>query len=300
MEQKLGVVIQGPIMSIGRSGATSLATLESATVNDIIYYNCVDLIEEYFKKYSSEYELVVATWTTEDSNQVSDLQRRIGKDRVLLLEDKTICVPTLTKLIPANNKYRQFQSTLAGVNYLQKKKCTHIIKVRTDMMIAVEKLWADYLAVCAIRPLVVMVPWVYKDRPDFIHDFYFAMKIEDAVELISEYLIGKEIYHSVHHDLFYTWILKKGYKENSHFLHNTIFMKKLYLDVWNNVFCPASIVIFQSAIWRGEKFPYPYVYGHTMSYLDNLGESYLCPNDFFKLRTLIKKIYDGLCNRLFK
>ena len=74
-------------------------------------------------------------------------------------------------------KYRQIYSTLkATEELLSVFKCTHVIKLRTDMMLDVNRLWLDFVEISMRRQLKVLIPSFSFNDPSQIPDVYFVCK----------------------------------------------------------------------------------------------------------------------------
>jgi len=291
-----GIVIQGPLISKGRTGKTAEATLESAKLSDIVCFDCSEVVGGYLEL-NNKFEVIFSTWEGESEELQKKIVDKYGKKSILLNRDDTKSIQSLSVILPANNKYRQFKSTLAGVEFLHKQGCTHIIKVRSDMKIPVLKLWNNFLFASKRREINIMVPWMYQNRPDFFHDIYFVSEIENMLEFLKLYMNEEEIYESVHLDLFYRFASFLGMWTYSKSIHGTKIINYIYTRMWNKYLCPASREIFIEAEWRGSKFKSPYIYGGDIKYLEDLSENYKVDRSYFNTKTIANKINQVIKNR---
>ncbi len=170
---KIGVVIQGPIMS---QGFDSTAIIKRT-------------IEEYIK-HPSVGHIVVSLWKGERFSYTHT--------------NVTIIYNTPPTGRDIFNRKRQWFSTLQGIKHLQKhKSITHILKIRTDQYVPsmtidfmnsfytpkslkVYKEDQNWKSEIFQEPL--LFPSVYRIFPFFATDFYFAGYINDVVHLMENNL----------------------------------------------------------------------------------------------------------------
>jgi hypothetical protein len=142
---KIGVVIQGPLLSRGRTGATAHIPFFQVKQSDIVDYDCVANISNLFSRYKYDFDdFVCVTWDTEDT---SELESKIGKQAVLSINDITPFLPPKSSIITGNNKYRQFLSTLKGLERLAKNGCNYALKILTDQSLDLFKMKAHLFKV---------------------------------------------------------------------------------------------------------------------------------------------------------
>ncbi|MBY6187985.1 hypothetical protein KUV89_15305 [Marinobacter hydrocarbonoclasticus] len=260
---KTGLIIQGPLLSRGRTGKTVGIPLKQVTEQDVVDFNCVDTITRMVNECESRYDaIVVATWKTEDPALIEALAQRIGHERILLLEDNTKAIAPRTALVGGNNKYRQFYSMLKGLEALEAQGCELAVKVRTDQ-------YGDYVALAdqleaAVKqgPEKVMIPWLDVRKPMHLVDFYFGGTTAHLKALCKRYFAKPEAYELVHLDLFYHWTwdiptwalpfykLLIGKRMNP--LNSAVIRTG-----WDNAFWLSSRQVAQSLVWRGEPFDLP-------------------------------------------
>ncbi|TDR57245.1 hypothetical protein DFP85_10160 [Halomonas ventosae] len=257
MKNKYGLVIQGPLRSLGRSGSTANIALSNLDSEDVVNFFCIPTVVNYFEKFNNLEKIVCVVWDDEDKKDVELLQNIVGHENIKVIKDRTKPVLTSGGVVPGNNKYRQFYSTLKGLEFLKKEGVSHIIKVRSDQSLDINKLIEDFETVQKIRKDTVMVPRVVKNKADHLADFYFVSEIELFELLLKDFLENKEIFHHVHTDLFYCWAKRfLGQPYLPYFFSKTDLFKEYVLKAWNFGFCPASKKVYSSIVWRGENLAY--------------------------------------------
>ena len=99
---RIGIVIQGPIIRG--------TTLE---------------ICKFYKQIYPDVQIVLSTWGSENTDQFQTLNG--GRFTIIQTEKPKVSGPS--------NINMQIVSTIAGLNYLIDKDCTHILKTRTDILL---------------------------------------------------------------------------------------------------------------------------------------------------------------------
>ncbi len=210
-KMKIGVVIQGPIMSQGFDSTTT------------IKHN----IEEYLQRHTVGH-IVVSIWKGEKFTY--------SHPKVTILRNTP---PTGRDVY---NRRRQWFSTLQGIRQIQKHtSITHILKIRTDQYVSsdtidfmssfyIPKNLKIYKKDPAWKSEIVREPLlfssVYRIFPFFATDFYFAGHIDDMVHLMENNLAfdGHIFQQAPEVDL----ILKHLFKTDTDFPLNRI---DRYMDV---------------------------------------------------------------------
>lgn len=253
--KKTGLIIQGPLISYGRTGKAISTPLKNLTQSDLVNFNCLENIGNIYKKYSDKLDIVCVVWDSEPPELMAMLLKYIPSNAVVLARDKTPKIKPKSSLIPGNNKYRQFLSSSIGSKWLLERGCDYLIKMRSDQSLNLEALLVDIKKVSVFRDDFLLVPKLDLLGADNLDDFYFAGKTSLLHQLFTTYAQGKdEFFDLVHLDIFYKWASDFGLKPKySHILRETKFFD-LYIDnVWNNLFIPASSLVYESIVWRGEK-----------------------------------------------
>lgn len=252
--QRVGVVIQGPLMSRGRTGKTASVPFNRVSTEHIQTFDCVDLVAEQFLQFESQLEIVCVTWRSESAELLGELSRRIP-GRILAIDDTTTALPAKGTVVPGNNKYRQILSTLRGVQWLRQRDCDLVLKVRTDQSVDLLKL-SNLLKADATDPAwSLLVPWFNEARPWELGDFFFGGRVCDLEGLLTSYLQLPELASSIHEDLFLRWgaEIGGGRVPPVHQLVDTRFYSRWVQRVWTKL-SVSHRSILESMMWRGEPF----------------------------------------------
>lgn len=250
---RTALVIQGPILSTGRTG-NSLHNPESGIGKDkIVEYDSSEVVNFYINSYSTLFDvIIVSTWQGEDVSKI------LIRDGVHVIKSED----TLRSIVPVsrvqgylgNNKLRQFFTLRRALDFCKIIGINHVIKVRTDNLVDVSvlfksslldqhKLWFPGTGSCS----------------NYLEDFYFAGSLEHLEELCDSMLHGRSLYKSVHLDLFYKY-MKLRLKPRSWSIFDyfpqtngwTEGQAKL-VNVGNaEFFGYFPIEVWNSQVWRGE------------------------------------------------
>ncbi len=247
---KIGVVIQGPIISEGR-------TYDSLKSRRFDSSDCIQ--RQYQEATMLDCEVVISTWVGETLNQLSN----IPKADIILNSPLSYSFFSNIRNDYANNKYKQFTSLLSGTTALKERNCTHIIKVRSDLDINLPKLINLITSMkIEIEPRKIAVPLLYSKKPDMFYDPYFVALTNEMVELCKIIVKNKELYASVHQDVFYKWALnvRGSYpKLNDIFTiyrrNESITAPQLQFisEAWLKSFSVLPKSLWENQVWRGEK-----------------------------------------------
>ena len=258
---KIGVVIQGPLLSRGRTGATVDIPFFKVTQNDIVNYNCIKNISDLFSRYAHKFDdFVCVTWDTEDT---SELESKIGKQAVMSIKDTTFFLPQKSSIITGNNKYRQFFSMLKGLERLAKNGCIYAIKIRTDQSLDLSKMKTHLLKVLVEEKNLsrILVPCGSKQFPYEVSDFYFGGRTQYLIDLCKVFLDKPELFpNSVAADIFFkcAWWFNDGSEPiNQSFTAAGFHSKSQYFIIqsaWSKIFRTFSRELYETLIWRGKKF----------------------------------------------
>jgi len=257
---KKGLIIQGPLLSRGRTGRTINIGFSKVTETDVVDYDCVANIANIYNEFKDIYDhIICVTWNTEDRSKLKDVITILGEESVLILDDKTKKINSRGPIISDNNKYRQFFSTQKGLDLLSQLGCELAVKVRTDQFSNYDCLLD--VALESIKHNKVVVPWMNTSNileADELPDLYFAGEVSLLNKLCSHYLESKEVDRLVHKDLFYCWSSYLGTKT----LVPLKLMKKIKINLfkfnyvtnsWINNFTPGPETILKNMTWRGER-----------------------------------------------
>jgi len=250
--ERVGVVMQGPLLSTGR-------TLRDVRKRD---FECTSEIEKMYEQ--SEMlgiEFVLVTWKREEKQLLPNIPTN-------LIHQIAFPVKNLSFIFRNNwnnnNKYKQYYSTLAGVKELKKKGVTHIIKLRTDssLNLSATKNFLqneDY----GKSPNKIFVPALNVEKPDLFIDYYFGGTIENVEKFLNVMLYEKELCSNVHFDTFYKyarsaqrlnlWVLLKCLYRTERVRPNQI-RQNIIQKTWQDFLTPGPKKIFENYFWRGEIF----------------------------------------------
>jgi hypothetical protein len=267
---KKGLVIQGPIISTGRTGKTASIVFGKVKEDHIVNFNCIDNIVKIFNNYQSVFDhIVCVSWENQDPLLINELRNFIPSECLLVIKDTTKKFDPKGSVIPGNNKYRQFLSIYEGSKVLSELGCSYIAKVRSDQYFDLKLLMDD-----AIYKLedekrsVILVPWMnIKDNYSVfeVPDFYFVARVDDMLAFSREYLDLPEITAHIHTDIFYKWTLRSYCKVSMVRLYVSFFSilgNNTLMSVFINnkfsksFFVPLDKKILSNIFWRGEKMPF--------------------------------------------
>jgi hypothetical protein len=252
---KLGLVIQGPILSIGRTGKGIDFDPNRISQGEFAEYDCTADIVANFKNYQDKFHsIVLSTW---DSEIISDeLQECEGLDLVVINESESIRKFNFDYSSSANLE-KQFFSTLVGLNSLEKSGCNAAIKIRTDQVLDLNEMLENQNIFLQKK---LFVPFRLSDIPDYMHDFYFAGGIELLQKFCHNITGSKPHFSNVHRDLFYRFmdltyprIFRLFYfPKGSDFSR---LQQKRIERMWSTHLGILPASVWNSIIWRGSKIP---------------------------------------------
>jgi hypothetical protein len=259
---KIGLIIQGPVISGGFTGQTQGFGRTRATKELLVNYNCESLINNNISNAKKLFdEVVVCTW----KNQLPTLNdSSVG---LLLLDDPTPDPPVSRKAIKEfpdfnkRNNIRQFYSVLEGAKYLKSKGITHAIKIRTDQGFNFNVLNEEFRDFISNSQKRFFVSFLNKNYPWVIPDFILGAEIDQLIK-IAHYMCNskKQFHENVHRDLFFKAFFEQDLLyRNFNFYDFFIFEDKSNRDLneiinfsLNHIWQPASKKLYESMIWRGD------------------------------------------------
>lgn len=262
-KNKIGLVIQGPLYSPGRSGANAHISEAELIEEDLVKYNCVHNIIKLFSEFRHQFdEMLFVKWDTDNS---SLLESKINKNDILNISDEA---PNLAQkkntILKIDNINRQFYSTLIGLEHLAKKKCTYAIKIRTDQFLDLTKMKLHLLKLISQKSISnhIVVPYFNIKDPDRISDFYFGGETSSLINACKVILYEPRFFDKKNHrDFFYKWAFlfnkKKSLSSQNIYKSESQYTKAQYLAVisaWKKNFSSFPREIFENLIWRGHKF----------------------------------------------
>ncbi len=289
MRRKIGLIIQGPLVSKGISGRVAhIVQRRKLKESEIVNYDCRKNIQEIIDKLGHLFEsVVVSTW--EDEVRSTDSWRG-----ATLVTTKSVGLigESVGGILP-NNKFKQIFGILSGIKYLKEhSNVDFIIKIRTDQWVDIPKILESiehYFASGQYTQEVIFVPRMKKDG---FGDFYFAGNIKTLESFHEAFFeFDKFEFHpSVHREMWlkYAYVkyrnyikvqehgyFPKLYKYNGKYCKHTLAISKFMIK---NVFRPLSFDCYRTIIWRGEKM--------TKEGLRNIQEKEIFEEEFLKRQTM--------------
>ncbi|PTC02974.1 hypothetical protein C9980_20370 [Vibrio mediterranei] len=305
MSEKIGLIIQGPLMSKGRTGKTADVSFGHVKESDIVDYNCIENIRNLFAVNKEKFDnIVCVTWMDQEPELLNSLENVLPKENIHLIEDNTRELEIRGSIIPGNNKYRQFLSTYEGARKLKESGCKHIIKIRTDQFVDCSLLIKDYFERKEkIKGPTIFVPWINEKNQytiTEIPDFYFASSVDDLMDFSLEFQRKGEVMQHVHTDIFYKWTFRtltdkyllRRYLSIIGKIGNSSLLRIMYrYEGSRGYFVPLSNNVVESTIWRGQelKINYKTFNFNEVDYEDNLiniFDSLMCLFSIVKKRFL--------------
>ncbi len=247
---KYGLLIQGPLLSYGRTGKNVLELLHDAT---LIHFDCRETIRHNIDSYGDLFDqIVVSTW---DDHIFPDFNIEKGEllrllDNTRRVEDRKARRHWKNKDVP-NNMLRQFYGTYQGL--IEFKDIDYVVRIRTDQTLDLAAL---------IRSLgdndKIKVAHVIRGS-NVLADFYFAGRLNVMRELFSVLSRPDFISQDPHKDIVLRYAREKYFHEIGVDVgwyndYATSKSSKIFAYMLNNVFSPLPRNIYESVIWRGEPF----------------------------------------------
>ncbi|MDO8424114.1 MAG: WavE lipopolysaccharide synthesis family protein [bacterium] len=258
--KKIGLVIQGALVSIGRTGDKLHQTPEQLKQEGgVIEYDCRENINRIIKEYGHLFdEIVVSVF----DNQLKEGENFPGAKLVSAPDPGGIKQPGHYK---DNNKSRQFVSTLNGLKELEKSGIEYAVKTRTDISLDFEALVQDFFS--TTRELGTIGTTVMHPKTFLLHDLYFMAELKtlksfcEAIVAFNKF----EFIPSVHREM----VLKHayaGYRDKigvPDWAYFPIYppvgvsaaTRKIFDYMFKNVYFSLSPDVFKQTLWRGTYFP---------------------------------------------
>lgn len=250
----IGLVIQGPLISKGKSGATGHPDAANLGDKGLVEFPCFQNIDRLLGSFGYLFKKIVCiAWNNEDQGNIEKLEKIAGPKNVVLISDTSRAALELAKKSQSRNKYRQFTSSLRGVEEVKKSGCDFAVKVRSDQFLNLKRLHEDYMQILDTRGTETMlVPKGRARETGWISDFYFCGPSNLLSSAFQRYLQDNERSHDVHVDIFYCWAEQfLGRPPMSLRWRKTKYFNEYNRESWNTVFCPGSRDLYNSLIWRG-------------------------------------------------
>jgi hypothetical protein len=246
----VGVVIQGPILSRGR-------TMDDLQPRD--YDASVNVNKLFAKASEAGAGVVVVTWEGED---VSNLDPVALNNTLIVEMPKQKWGFRARNNFVGNNKYKQFYSTLKGAESLSQRGYKYVLKIRTDQEFPLEVFFQHVSRMSDFEVETrIFTPLLNLDKPNMFYDFYYFSRTTTMLEFNQTLLSTKELCSNVHFDVFYRWITRHEkirirdlpliYPRQPHY---TIKQINFIISGWSKDFGVLPKDCWRGISWRGEPF----------------------------------------------
>jgi hypothetical protein len=272
LNQNLGLVIQGPLLSRGINGRDFVSGKSSVSSEDITNYNCLRNIESCLKDASDKFEkVIISTWASEKPHLLEELQSLQDKNiEILVVEDPGSRVGKYSSRqkeignFHANNKIRQFRGKEEALKILSEDKIGLSLMVRSDQKIDMQVLVSQFKTLFGSKKSNgFFVPYFLKNVPWAIPDFYMGGDTIELLKLSRLMQSDFEFHNNVHRDLFFKGVLAKSpthldqvlrfvNRKNDIVTNDEVELLRQMQTFW----LAGSEDLFSSLIWRGEKIIY--------------------------------------------
>lgn len=256
---RLGVVIQGPMVSVGKSGQTGHLSDDAALREGLSTFDCGENVLRLLNEFGNAVDCwVLSTWESEDTSVVD------GAIQVVKSQDDTRTVRGRRGAWTRSNKLRQMFSFRRGIERLASDEQPDVVlKIRTDQYFRIDLLAAELRnrSWANDEAAVVAVPFEDPLTPWFLEDFYLAGETDRMLRLLTAYLDdGPSFHHFAHADYFF----KFAYHQMPDLAHSrpkdffpytgtpsTLPQTKIVSEAWRRAFRPLRSDVWQSLEWRG-------------------------------------------------
>jgi hypothetical protein len=296
------LIIQGPILSPGRTGKTLNDPL---TKEAIVDFRCEQTIIDTIEKYGHHFgKILVVTWQSEEFDE--SLLSPYPNCEFIKLVDLAPTLVLRKQRLPTdfNNKFKQFYACAEAAQRLQQRDEKFILKIRTDQLVDLDRLLQEHRHAVtndSSKSNKVFVPYIV-NQTFMISDFYILSEKKTFEKFCSSMLWGNylEFNSSVHLDLS----LKYAYVEHREKLN--ISTRTYFLNSFNKhvnsdkitlrnylvryVYEAFSKELIETTIWRGDTIRYDYDDGTVNTYSARF-------NDLYRKEGVVRKV--GLKDLLY-
>ncbi len=286
--KKVGLIIQGPLVSFGKSGRTAARKLDmsSGTGEDgLVRHDCRATIRRVVEDFGSLFDaVVISTWDTEV--QPSD---RWAGATLVAAPDPGASMNASPLAYKAHNRNRQFVGIQHGLTWLKEHAdVAYIVCMRTDQYLDLRALldsFARRLQGESQAAEIICVPY---SRPGafLVSDFYFAAATDTLDAFLSAQLSYDryEFVVDVHRDM----ILKYAYAAfrndlrvpgPAYFPRDPVGgvnrkTRTIFQSMFTRVFLPLSGDVLHSVEWRGSKLSEEYTRSVTVEESDGAAQGH--------------------------
>lgn len=262
MNKKIGLVIQGAILSIGRAGNNLHASPGQLKKNDgMVHFDSRENIQKIIDDFGHLFdEIVVSVF----DNQLKPGDNWPGAKIVSMPDPGGIKQEGHYK---DNNKFRQFISTLNGLNELEKSGVEYAVKIRTDQYLDVGKLVESFFEEIEKHPNKNSIGVTVMHPPTFLlHDLYFASNLKSMKKFCEAILAYDkfEFIDSVHREMvlkhaFVEYKDRIGVPEYAYFPISPpsgvcLETRKIFSYMFEHAYFDLDPEVFRGTIWRGTHY----------------------------------------------
>jgi len=271
--KKIALVIQGPLLSIGKGGHNAHISQNKLKKSDLVCYDCRENIKKLINDFGSLFDLIViSTW--DNQIKASD-QWPAGVKIVAKPDPGGIERPGLYK---ERNKYRMFTGIKNALDEIDKinKKIDYVVRIRTDQYLDLWELIKSFFRGLnntnknCYRNELIFVP-LFRPVDFTVADFYFASTLQAMKKFCNAILSydNFEFFPNVHREI----ILKHAYvlyKKKINVPDWAYFprlpqrgasrkTKRIFRFMFENIYFSLSPETFRSIIFRGSPFTEKYL-----------------------------------------
>lgn len=251
---RIGVVVQGPLISRGLTGRSQVTRDPDGRARDLVTYNAVENVLTMYEDFGGAFDFVCATWRSEPQDLLQAVAANLPREALLTLDDvSTIDGIPRDTAGKVDNKYRQSYSTLKGLEVLANRGCTLVIKVRTDQWVDVEGVARCLTSDVHDPEWFALVAWFNSTYPWNLPDFIFGGPTTRLLNVLRQHLASQQLARNVHQDLFLRWgtEVRGGKRPKARqFLDTTLFTRWVS-STWRHFTVPDRSFT-NNLRWRGE------------------------------------------------
>jgi len=282
----LGLVIQGPLLSIGINGKNFIQGKKSVQNQPLTKFECIDNIEKVINVAKNRFQkIVISTWGTQDLSLINQVREFQDASIALVIVDdpgsrkgKYLGGHEDSLEFFANNKVRQFYGKEQALKVLLQDGIELSFMMRSDQNLNIQLFYNEVLKrkeeLSANR---FFVPYFLKQVPWAIPDFYMAGRTSTLFELSKLMCSRFEFHSNVHKDLFFKGALVSSPAKIDNLLKfiqrpdNFINLSEInIMRELQSFWIPGSENLFSSLVWRGEKIEYDtrkFLFSDSKSYI---------------------------------
>lgn len=285
---KIGLIIQGPVLSFGIGGAGQCLS----------GFNTISTIAINLKLFTPEVEkVIVSTWKGQNlnSNEFPEGTQILELDPISGFD--------------FGNIYKQFFSNLQAAQWLKKNTtCSHIIKIRTDQQVPVELLtWVrSFYEADTERQSKVIFSDALISEPLYAGDFIIAARIDLFINFCEKVINHKRL-HPVNAIDYVLKLAELNDRDllSRNILHRTLHIAKIspkVQELWANMLLSDIAIIprrfYKKIKWRGvpitdriTSIETAFLFDEDIGSLKSLStiKSIVMPNTKIKLSKIFRK-----------